>query len=275
MGIQTKRITVNGVRINIYDSGMERDYDTGLTIIFLHGSPGQISNWKYQLRYFRDFYRVVAYDQRGYGESDKPPEVSLEDYILDLHALISYLGVGDAVIVGHSFGGMVAQEYASRYDVRGLVLIGSLARLEPDLIDMIVWHLPPLLWRRLLFTENMLTRRLYRRVFFSPEASEDIYMEFIKDNKDYLESLPPHVFRYLRFFKGYMADESVVKINAPTLIIVGRDDKVTPVEQSKLLHDLIPSSRLQIIDGAGHLVLYEKPFEINKLIHEFIGDISP
>ena len=232
----TFMVESGGVRIRVYDSARSRVYLSGTALIFLHGSPGQISNWKHLIRILEEGYRVVAYDQRGYGLSDKPERVSMEDYLADLEVLLGKLRIReeDAVLIGHSFGGMVAQEYASRRRVKGLVLIGSTTRVRVDLLDRIVWHLPPLLWRRLLFTDNPLTRRMYRRVFFSRATPDDVFMEFLRDNKEYLESAPPRVFRYLRYFKDYDARPVLPRIESPTLIVVGSEDRVTPPEESRL-----------------------------------------
>ena len=265
-------VELNGLKIQVYDSSKRYSYQTPLTIIFLHGSPGQISNWKYQISYFEEKYRVVAYDQRGYGRSDKPIEVTLNDYLDDLTSLMNKLNISveDAVLIGHSFGGMVAQAYARDHTIKGLVLIGSLIKIKPDMIDKIIWHLPPVFWRRLLFTENPLTRKVYRDIFFSPSTSDEIFQEFIKDNREYLESLPAHAFRYLKFFRDYDASNWLPEIKAPTLVIVGEDDKVTPKDESVKIHELLPNSRLVILERAGHLILYERAEELNKLVDEFI-----
>ena len=265
-------VELNGLKIQVYDSSKRYSYQTPLTIIFLHGSPGQISNWKYQISYFEEKYRVVAYDQRGYGRSDKPIEVTLNDYLDDLTSLMNKLNISveDAVLIGHSFGGMVAQAYARDHTIKGLVLIGSLIRIKPDIIDKIIWHLPPVFWRRLLFTENPLTRKVYRDLFFSPSTSDEIFQEFIKDNREYLESLPAHAFRYLKFFRDYDASNWLPEIKVPALVIVGEDDKVTPKDESVKIHELLPNSRLVILERAGHLILYERAEELNKLVDEFI-----
>jgi len=265
-------VELNGLKIQVYDSSKRYSYQTPLTIIFLHGSPGQISNWKYQISYFEEKYRVVAYDQRGYGRSDKPIEVTLNDYLDDLTLLMNKLNISveDAVLIGHSFGGMVAQAYARDHTIKGLVLIGSLIKIKPDMIDKIIWHLPPVFWRRLLFTENPLTRKVYRDLFFSPSTSDEIFQEFIKDNREYLESLPAHAFRYLKFFRDYDASNWLPEIKVPALVIVGEDDKVTPKDESVKIHELLPNSRLVILERAGHLILYERAEELNKLVDEFI-----
>jgi len=265
-------LETRGARLWVYDSASRRSYSGPTTVFLLHGSPGQASNWKHVAPLLEQRFRVVVYELRGYGRSSKPPRVSLGDYLEDQDAVMEALGVsgGDAVLVGHSFGGLVAQEYAARRRVKALVLVSSLARLEPDLLDRVVWSLPPLLWRRLLFTENPLTRRLYRKVFFSDSTPDEVYEEFVADNKEYLESLPPHVFRYLKYFSGYDASRSAPRIDAPTLIIVGGDDSVTPPAQSRALHGMIRCSTLRVVPGAGHMILYEKPALLAEEIAGFI-----
>ena len=266
-------IEVDGVRLNVYDSGRFRSYDSDIVMLFLHGSPGQISNWKFQIAYFREKYRTVAFDLKGYGRSDKPEVVSMDDYIRDLDGVIERLNIDldRVVLVGHSFGGMVAQKYASERNIWRLVLIASLPRLRPDIFDKIVWHLPPFFWKPLLFKRYFLTERLYRNVFFSKASPPEVFREFMEDNTEYIENLPPQSFRYLRYFLDYDVRDHADKIKCPTLIIVGKDDKVTPPECSVELNKLIRNSRLIVLENAGHLILYEKPKEINRLIEEFIS----
>ncbi len=231
-----------------------------------------MSNWKYLVHGFKGKYRLVAYDLRGYGGSDKPLKVSLRDYISDLGVLLNELGIklSKVVLVGHSFGCIIAQEFSVGRDVGGLVLIGPVAKLEPDFIDKIAWNLPPILWRKVFFTLNPLTRKLYKDLFFSPSTPNEVFEEFIVDNKKYIESLPPHVFRYTKYLVGYEATEKLRKVKAPTLIIVGEYDKVTPPKHAELISKLIPNSKLLTIPNAGHLILYEKPKELVRLIDAFI-----
>ena len=82
------------------------------------------------------------------------------------------------------------------------------------------------------------------------------------------------MFRYLKYFREYDATETLRKITCPTLIIVGKDDNVTPPSESKKIHELIRNSRLEVIEDAGHLILYEKPNILYKLIGSFIYSLA-
>ena len=262
-------LTVDGIKLHFYDAGETADENLP-ALLFLHGSPGQISNWKHILPCFERNYRVVAVDLRGYGKSDKPLRVTLEDYIKDIDAIRSELGLENVVLIGHSFGAMIAIEYAARRHVNRIVLIGPVAYLKTDAIDKIIMYLPPAIWKPILFKSNPLTRRMYKKMFFSPATPDEVFLEFMKDNKDYIESLPPQSFRYLIYMAGYSAKPSAERVKVPTLIIVGEDDVVTPPEHAKLIHEWVENSKLVIIPKAGHLILYEKPEEICRLIKDFI-----
>ncbi len=265
-------IEVNGVKLGVY----YRLKDTGPVLVFIHGYPGQISNWKYLLNYFEGRYSVIAYDQRGFGSSDKPQVVSFQDYLGDLREILRSLGIDErnSILIGHSFGGLVAEWYAGEHEIKGLVLIGSIVEVKASLMDRILWGTPPWLWKWLLYTDNPLTRRLYRNLFFSPSTPYEVFEDFMEDNRDYIEGLPGYVFQYGKYYRGNNAEEILKKVKCPTLILVGRDDRVTPPEESKRIHELIPHSRLVILENSGHMVLYERPSELNKLIEEFILSIS-
>lgn len=136
-----------------------------------------------------------------------------------------------------------------------------------------MWYMPSILWKPLLFTDNPLTRILYPKVFLSPSTPLSVLEEFYEDNEDYLRKLPASTFRYERFFRGYDATVWLHEIKAPTLVVVGKDDSLTPSEENAKIHELIDGSRLVVIDNAGHLVLYEKTDELNWAIMRFLGDL--
>ena len=267
---------MRGTRLHVYDSAIKKKYEKPTTLVFLHGTPGQLTNWKYQINFFEEKYRVLAYDQRGFGKSDKPKKVVFKDFTKDLEELLKKLDLKDedVVLVGHSFGGAVAQTYARDHNVKGLVLVGSLIRFHYDVLDYIIWFTPSFIWKKLFFTMNPLTRKLYPKVFLSPETPSKVLEEFYEDNKEYLKELPASTYIYTRYFKDYDASKWLHQVKSPTLIIVGEHDAITPPEENKKIHELIPNSKLVIVEKAGHLILYEKAQKLNNLIMEFLKELN-
>jgi len=258
----------DGVKVH-YES-----YGEGLPLILLHGVPGQISNWKHVVKLLEKEYLLVAMDLRGYGISDKPEEFKLSDHVRDLEALIQELGLSSegVVLVGHSYGCMVALEFASKLDVRGLILVSPPLRLKKDFTDWMILHLPSWLWKPLLFSSNFLTRRVYRKMFFSSSVPEEVWNEFMKDNTSYIESLPPQSFVNPSKL-SYDASVYSGKIKARSLVIVGEEDVVTPASEARELAEIINAEFLEV-PKAGHMVLYEKPEVIATAVGNFTKDLD-
>ncbi len=251
-------LTVNGVKLKIL---LRRGNNP--IIILLHGTPGQMSNWKHVLGFLETKnYTVVVPDMRGYGGSEKPEVVSIDDYVEDLRGIMESLDLDPTMtlVAGHSFGCVVAMEYIAKYnDIPATLLVGPPYELKMDFIDKIIVHTPPLFWKPLFFKNNPLTRRLYRKLFFSPKTPNKIFQDFMRDNTKYIENLPAHVFRYSRFFDGWRAPEKLREARVKAEIIVGKDDIVTSPETAEKINELIPGSKLITVEDAGHMILYEKP----------------
>jgi len=246
-------------------------------IVLLHGMPGQMSNWKYVVRLLETKnYTLLVPDMRGYGGSEKPEKVSINDYVDDLRSLMELFDLDPSatIVVGHSFGCVVSMEYIVKYnDIPATILVGPPYEMKMDLIDKIIIHTPPFLWKPLFFKNNPLTRRFYRKLFFSPKTPYGVFEEFMKDNTDYIERLPPHVFRYSKYFHGWRAPEKLRNTNVKSEIIVGADDVVTPPEAAKKVSQLMPGSRLVVVEDAGHMILYEKPDVIVSSITRIVNSI--
>ncbi len=248
-------------------------------IFMIHGSPGQLSNWRYQIDYLLSKgYSIVAYDLRGYGGSGKPLKAVLEDYVKDLKCVADSVNadLSESVIAGHSFGTMIALAYCSVSECGSLALVGPVYKLRTDFTDWVIQHLPPLIWRKLFFTYNPLTKSMYRKMFFSEGVEEPVFKEFIDENKEYIQSLPNQSFKYLYNMLDYDASRYCrkLRISGEVAVVVGDEDRVTPPEDAVRIHKLIPGSKLFIIRGAGHMVLYEKPSEVNKVLEELLKGLS-
>src|SRR3989441_911291 len=156
-----------GTRIRSIDAG------TGPPVVFLHGLGASLYTWRHILPpIMQAGFRVIAFDNRGFGESEKPPTgYRNADYERLATALLDSLHIQDAVLVGHSMGGAIAAEVAIRdpQRVRGLVLIGAagLGAREPMLFKVARWPvLGPLM---VSFRGRSLTERLLRSTYADPE----------------------------------------------------------------------------------------------------------
>lgn len=267
--MKTKKIKISpNLRLNVFDSGIQKKYDTDLTVIFIHGGAGCLLNWRYQLAYFSAKYRTIAYDWRGCGESDKAESYTFGDHYQDFLSLIETLKVPrKPILVGHSYGCLIARKYLSEHLVGKFINVGfGLSNTERGWLKKVL-TLPRfiqipfyrLFW---LFKNPFITKK------FVASKKTPIYLirESIKNNKK-----PP-----LEFFIGlktFYQDEPlewIKNFQEKTLIIGGREDRCSRPFYLEQLWQLIPQAKLEIIQDAGHIVPSEVPEYFNNLVEAFI-----
>ena len=261
-------VVVDSTRIRYIDAGR------GPSVVFLHGLGASMYAWRKTLGAVRAAgYRVVAFDNRGFGFSDKPPHgYDNAAYARLLAAFMDSLHVADAVLVGHSMGGAIAAEAAIAWPdrVRGLVLIGSsgLGGREPLLFRVARWPVVgPLL---LAFRGRGLTERLLRSTYADPgkvvAADVDQY---------YAPVALPAYGRALRAtlrefqFDG-LGGGRLNRIAAPTLVVWGDEDRWIPTSVGRLMAGQIPRSAFVMARHAGHAVEEEAPADVNHLLIRFL-----
>src|SRR5579871_1716875 len=122
---ETKDVTLAaGHRLRYYEWG-----GSGPNLILLHGSSGYGLMWEWTANYLGERFHVFAPDQRGHGDSDKPDgDYSADEYAEDVHQFIQALGLGKAVVGGHSLGGRGSQVFAATHpdECQGMILVGGL-----------------------------------------------------------------------------------------------------------------------------------------------------
>ena len=265
-------VLIDATRIRYIDAGH------GAPVVFLHGLGASMYAWRKNLAVVAAAgFRVIAFDNRGFGLSDKPPApYDNAAYARLAIALMDSLRLTDAVLVGHSMGGAIAAEVAIEYPqrVRGLVLVGSagLGAREPLLFRMARW---PVLGRvAFAFRGRGFTARLLKSTYFDPrkvtEADVDQY---------YAPVAQPAYGRALLGVLGQFRFDALEarldRIAAPTVVLWGEEDRWVPLGVGRALAAGITRSAFVSVPRAGHSVQEEAPDEVNHLLIRFLKDGLP
>ena len=262
---------VNRIHINGVDTAYRFDGPADGPVVLMSNSlMSNYDMWDWNVPALTDRYRVLRYDTRGHGRSSTPPgPYSIAMLGDDAAALLDALGVNAAHVVGLSMGGMVAQQLGARYPHKVLSL---------SICDSASEMPPRSLWDDRLAAASKdgigaLVESTIKRWFTAP---------FI--------ACAPHDIAKVRAFieqteaPGYMACAAAIrdmaqttmllKIKAPTLVMTGRQDPATTVDNAIVLHRMIDGSKLHLIDDAAHLSNIEQPAAFNSALRAFIDNVD-
>ncbi len=253
-------------------------YGTGDPVLMIQGLSAPGINWLYQARDLSPHFEVITYDNRGVGESDLPQSEAYPVPLMadDAAGLLKHLGVKRAHVVGASMGGAIAQELALRHPelVRSLVLACTWARGDGRFRHTVQAWVN--LARRLALEErfrDVLFPMVYSPGFFErPAAAREALIRLLAYP---FPTTPEGMERQAR---GLLAwDGSRVKdlgtIKAPTLVLVGRDDILTPPAFARTLAALIPKAKLRILPG-GHAFFIEEASAFNRAVLAFLRRVK-
>ncbi len=248
-------------------------YGAGEPLLLVAGLGFGAWSWFRQIPDLSQHFRVIAFDNRGAGLSEKPDcEYSIEMMAEDAMAVLRALNVTRAHVLGHSMGGYIAQELALRHPdvVSKLILVSTsfggknAVLMSPETAAQMRSELEA------EDRETALRRGLSLRFSdrFLAEYPE-IVEEFLARRKAHL----PPAYAWQRQFAACLRFETESRLNAlriPTLIVTGSDDPIVPAENSLRLARVIPTARVMILPGARHLVFIERAEEFNRLVIEFL-----
>jgi pimeloyl-ACP methyl ester carboxylesterase len=235
-------------------------YGQGEKVLFIHGSGWNTHMWDSQKGYLKSSIEVLLVDLPGHGESPGDGCDSVEEYRDAVYEMVKELGADKCYIAGHSLGGAIALSLSLIYpDIfKGIILIGTGARLRV---------LPQILEGVIKDKEN--TLRNVGGLAFSKKTSS-----VLKDQAFYemMKCRGEVIYKDFSACNRFDVMNTVNSIRVPALIICGNDDALTLPKYSSYLHEIIHGSQLTLIDDAGHMVMMEKPMEVNRTIEEFILD---
>lgn len=267
--LQTIRLE-NGIELVVQKNG------SGPTpVVFIHGYSLSLMTWDKVAPLFpAGKYTTYAYDLRGFGDSSKPASgFNYRQHAEDLHELLKALKLTRAVIIGHSIGGQIAQEFVIRYpnEVIGLVTSGSLAR-----------SLPPAGYSDAIRArvESYGTPDQNRKVF---EAAVPRYFDqrniSREDTQLFIEVAMKSSTAALReqlvdIFSAPALDSAQFRgIKSPTLVISSSTDPIGTIAQAIALTDVIPGSELAVVERAGHSPMWERPEAWMKRVLPFLAGL--
>lgn len=263
--------TPDGLRIAVRDWGLERDAPA---ILFLHGFAQSQACWRHQVesRLRRDF-RLVTYDNRGHGRSDKPATPAFyrdpKRWAEELRSVIEALALQRPLLVAWSYAGRIALDYLATYGdsgLSGLVMVDATSSVAPKRLGPAV----PL---------------LAEMGHDDPERAERAMLAFLERCTH--APLPAAELRFLltesrmtprevrRALSGRPADydEVLARLTIPLLAINGAEDRVTLPAMAEYTAGRTPRGRVLIYPGVGHMPFWEAPDRFNRDLAMFCSGL--
>ena len=259
-------ISINNLSVSYNDHGP----DDAPAIIFIHGFPLNKSMWDLQVEAVKENYRVIAYDIRGHGNSDPGmDEFFIELFVNDLLRLMEKLGIEKSILCGLSLGGYIALnavlKYPDRFD--GLILndtqcIADTPEIKENRCIAIIRIKEKGVQQyadesiKKLFSPGSFTKKknviaaVKEMIISTPKQSLSNTLHALAERKETCTQLQ--------------------EINIPVLIMVGTEDKITPIAAAQQMHEKIANSKLEIIQEAGHLSNLENPTAFNTHLVKFL-----
>jgi len=247
----------------------------GEPLVLIMGFAAPRWAWFFQTRAFRKYYKVITFDNRGVGKTDKPSEpYTIKTMADDTIGLMDYLGIDKAHILGYSMGGIIAQELIIHYPerVRKLILSSTLATIHQITSEM---REALSLGEDFSFSEKDI-----RSVDIRKALSSLVALGF--NRRLYRMILVPIAPIYVRLvgLKGLMGQieaiagcntlERLHTIQAPTSVIVGTGDKAALPRFSEVIASRIPNAKLVKVEGGSHGYIWEMPGRFNKAVLDFL-----
>lgn len=266
-----KSIVADGIKTNYHDLG------EGEPTVLIHGSgPGVtgFANWAKSMPTLSEKMRVIAPDMLGFGYTETPDgtEYTLDNWVKHLVGLLDALNIEKANLVGNSFGGAVTLAMAIKHPerVNRIVLMGA-AGVKFELTEGLdfAWGYTPSIENM----KKMLDLFAYSRELVTDELARLRYEASMRPGvqERYASMFPSPRQRSIDEVLASDEDE-IRKIQAPALIIHGREDVILPYTNSLKLFELIPNAQLHMIGKCGHWTQIEHTRRFNSMLIDFFCD---
>jgi pimeloyl-ACP methyl ester carboxylesterase len=291
-GVRAQRIRLDdGAQVFVEEIGP----GSAKGAIFVHGSALRTDTWHYQFEGLGS-HRLVFCDLRGHGLSGPAGDrdYTMETLTGDLIAVMDAVGLDEAVVVGHSVGGMIALELAKRYperlgkQVQGLVLTNTtygpvtesligggtgLARIERvtrrpfDALKSQHARIEAL--RKVMKPSDAMFWMVALAGFGKDASAKQV--DFVYDMIS--ETQIEVVFDLVRSYRDFDMTHHLDMVTVPAMVLGGTEDKLTSIRASEYLGEHLPKAELHVFEGCGHMAMLERHEEFNELVEGFLDDV--
>ncbi|MFI6899845.1 alpha/beta fold hydrolase [Nonomuraea sp. NPDC050394] len=294
-GRERTHTTSDGIDLHVQIDGPD---DAPLTIVLCHGYCLNLESWHYQRRDLREEYRLVLWDQRSHGRSQRaaPEDSTIDRLGDDLAEVLERFVPGPCVLVGHSMGGMTIMALADRHPelfgdkIRAVSLMatsaGKLAELTlglPAMVSKAVHKIAPgtisLLGKRGSLVDK--TRHAGSDIAFLITRfvgfgdSKNVSPTLVDFAESMIRATPTEVFA--NFYPALMDHDKLSALHVldpvPTAILVGDKDWLTPPEHGRAMAEALPRASFTEVPDTSHLIQLERPAVINEALRDLIKEI--
>lgn len=229
--------------MNIKIDDVNLSYDiggNGKTIVLLHGWASSKEVWNNVYNYLLENYQVIKIDLLGFGNTKIEKEYYIDDVVIILHKFLEFLNIENPIVIGHSYGGRIAIRYASLYNIDRLILVST-----------------PFLVRKPKFKEK--AYKFFKRMHINLKMG----------SRDYKNASPILRNMLVNAIKTDLKD-SAVKLNCPTLLIWGENDKTVEYNDILALNKCVKDSGIVVIKNAGHFPFLDEFMYFVRVISYFL-----
>jgi 3-oxoadipate enol-lactonase len=238
-------------------------------LVFLHGIGGAARAWRAQIEAFGDRYRAMAWDMPGYGGSAPLPSVSIATLADALQDFLKEVGATRPILVGHSIGGMIVQQWLTKHpDVAAAVILAqtspAFGKADGD------WQ-KEFIGARLGPLDRGETMASLAPTLVKELVGDNADVRGMELARDCMAAVPEASYRAsMLALLGFDRRNALKDIAVPTLVLSGSMDKNAPAPMMAKMATYIPSASYVELEGAGHLVNLERPAAFNAALDSFL-----
>ena len=264
-----KQLKVNG------NSIIDWGGDNNQSLVFVHAFPMSQNMWEEQVKYFKDKYRVITFDNKGFGNSEKEDgNYTVDSYADDVLNIIEHLKLNMPIICGLSMGGYIALRILEKAQDKFKAAILCDTRAEADGNEAKLKRAEQIKQiksgGREDFVKVFITNSISSKSLNAPgKAIYNKIYSIISEQSDRTICSGLMTLGMRTDTTGFLN-----KINLPVLIIVGDEDKLTPPENSHNMNSKIKDSLLVTMQGCGHFTNIEDTDKFNNTINQFLVKLS-